>query len=820
MVIDTGTVTDSKFVGRERELEELTKDLEEANAGHGRLVVVEGEAGIGKTRLIMEVQRIAVEQGFETLMGRCLSLQQTDPYSPFLEALGDRLRIKISDEDTEIAELPLGLRSMGEGENGAIGEPSSLPMGLLPMAESGDADISKIDIQSERDKLFNNVLDVIINTSKEKPLLLFIDDLQWADTATLQMLSYITRNITNSKVLLCTAYRLEEVKLADGETPFAQIQQQVDRSISHKRIVLEMMPDTDISEIIQNIVGVKEVPERFLRKIYDESEGNPFFVEEVVKSLMDEGIILRHGHIWDTGVDISSIRIPKTISDVITHRIARLDEDAKRILRFASVIGDRYSFEVLKEVTEISDNLLLDSLDKLMEADIILEVSGSKEEEFVFAHKLTRSVVYGSMSKSRVRVLHLSVGDIIERLYSDNLEAWIFELARHFTMGKSFPNAYKYSIIAGDKAFRTLAFEEAVEYYISAHRTIDFLPEAENLDKDSEKLRLSMIIGNIYISLANFPTAKQYYDIALKLSRKKEDEKAEEKALIAVGHSLRLAGDFRKAEESYGNAAKISDKLGDLESMAEVQRGLGYVHWRKGENDDAVEHYNQSISLSMKAGDLSSMAKTFIELGNVYNHWGDQNKAIEYYNKSLDELEKLDDYSELARAHNNLGDSYMKLKNWDKAIEHLDKSGVAAEKIGNKQFIAWALFNSAEALANMGELDKALKYCESALDICETTDDKIGMQGIFKNYGLIYRLMKEWDKSIENFNKAIVILEMLDIAYELGIAYFELAKTYEVMGENLEAVNNLMMAKDFFENVGAKPEAKEAEEKVKALEAQ
>jgi tetratricopeptide (TPR) repeat protein len=475
---------------------------------------------------------------------------------------------------------------------------------------------------------------------------------------------------------------------------------------------------------------------------------------------------------------------------------------------------------VLKEVTEINDNLLLDSLDKLMEADIIHEVSGSKEEEFIFAHKLTRSVVYESMSKSRVRVLHMSVGEIIERLYSDNLDPWVFELARHFTTGKSFPNAYKYSIIAGDKAFRTLAFEEAVEHYISALRIIDFLQDAENLDKDVEKLRLSMTIGDIYISLANFPTAKQYYDIALQLSRKMEDEKAEDKALIALGHSLRLAGDFRKAEESYESAVKISDKLGDLESMAEVQRGLGYVHWRKGQNDDAVEHYNQSISLSMKAGDLSSMAKTFVELGNVYNHWGDQNKAIEYYNKSLDEFEKLNDFSELARAHNNLGDSYMKLKNWDKAIEHLDKSGIAAEKIGNKQFIAWALFNSAEALANMGELDKALTYCESAWDICETQDDKIGMQGIFKNYGLIYRLKKEWNKSIENFNKSIVILEMLDIAYELGIAYFELAKTYEEMGETNEAVNNLKMAKDLFENVGAKPEAKEAEEKVKALETQ
>ncbi|MEE9402071.1 MAG: BREX system ATP-binding domain-containing protein, partial [Desulfobacteria bacterium] len=340
MVMRSGSITESIFVGREKELEELTADLEEVKAGRGRLVIIEGQAGIGKTRLVLELQRIATEQDFEILSGRCLSLQQTDPYAPFLSALGDKL-IHRPKGDEDLHELPLGLRGVGEGEDWAAAESSSLPLGLIPMAETGDADLSKIDIQSERDRLFNNVLDVIIESSKKKPLMLFIDDLQWADNATLQMLSYITRNITNSRVLLCTAHRPEELDIGNGESPFAQILQQVGRSVSHKRIELDMMSDVDISNIIKNIVGVKEVPERFLSKIYDESEGNPFFVEEVVKSLMDEGIILRHGHIWDTGVDIASIRIPNTIRDVITHRIARLDENAKRILRFASVIGDR-----------------------------------------------------------------------------------------------------------------------------------------------------------------------------------------------------------------------------------------------------------------------------------------------------------------------------------------------------------------------------------------------------------------------------------------------------------------------------------------------
>ena len=814
MVSTTASETTTPFVGRESELAELTANLNEAQAGNGRMVVVEGEAGIGKTRLIHKLASTAMEQGFEASYGRCLSLQQADPYAPFIDALGDKLGISSTGNDVD--ELPLGLMGMGETE--AYGSAGGLPMGLIPMADSSEGDLSKLDIQSERDKLFNRVLDVIIESSKVKPQMLFIDDLQWADNATLQLLFFIARNITNNRVLMVAALRLEDVDDKTEDTPFAQLHQQVGRSISHQRIILEKMTHDDVGKIIMNLVGVKEVPERFLHKLYEESRGNPFFVEEVVKSLMDEGIILRHGHIWDTGVDLSQIRIPNTIRDVITHRIARLDEDDKRVLRFASVIGDRYTFNVLREVTGMREEDLLDSLDKLMEADILSEVSGSKEEEFVFGHKVTRSVVYDGMSKSRVRLMHKSTGEVIERLYAENLESWVYELARHFMLGKEFFNAYKYSIMAGEKAFRGMAFEEAAQYFITALRTVDMLPPSEKLDKDAEKLKLSTSIGNLYLHLAVWTEAIKYYDTALSLARKREERKEETKILIAIGHSQRLLGNYSRAEDNYQMAAQIADDLSDSVSMAEIQRGLGYVHWRKGENDDAVDHYNQSISFAMKAGDLSSMAKTFIEMGNVYNHWGDQEKAIEYYNKALEELEQLSDYSELARAHNNLGDSYLRMKQYEKAIEHFGLTKENADKVGNKNMVAWARFNSAEALAYTGDLETAEKYCNEAMAICEAQDDKICMQATFAKYGLIYRLREEWDKAIENYNKAVVILEMLDIPYELGDVYFELGEAYEAMGENMAALDNYNMAHELFENVGAKSELKSVEEKLKHLE--
>ena len=812
MAMSSVSVTHSAFVGRESELKNMVKLMQDSLTGKGQYVILEGIAGIGKTRLVNEVANLAAEEGFEFLTGQCLSLEQTDPYLPFMEALKDKMG---GNKESHPGSVPIGL--MGVGNSGSASQ--DVPLGLLGITNS-QPDVANIDIQSERDKLFDNMLDVIVRNSHSKPLMLFIDDLQWADSGTLQLLVFIARNITNNRVMLCSAYRTDELDAEGKPLPFYEQFKQTARAIPHHTITLERMSQEEISQMINSILGIKDVPAKFVNKLYGESEGNPFFVEEVLRSLMDEGIILRHGHIWDAGVDLSSIRIPNTIKDVITHRIARLDEAEKRILRYAAVAGDHYTFDILREATGISDEELLDSIDKLMDADIIQEVPNAEEEEYRFDHKLIRSVIYDTMSKSRVRIMHKSVGEIIEKLYGDNLEFWAFDLARHFSLGKHTQKNYQYSMMAGIKAFNALDFDRAVEYYISALRTVDLLPESENFNKDVEKLQISIMVGNLYFGIGLWNNATRYYNIALKAAQTAGNDTAEVQVLILLAHSKRSFGNYLEAEMDFEKAFEFAKKTNDVQSLGEIQRGLGYVHWRKGENDEAIEHFNQGISFSMKAGDMSSMSKTFIELGNVYNHWKQHDKAIEYYNKSIGELEKLKDFSELARAYNNIGDTYLQMKEWEKAIESFDKCREASEKIGNKNMIAWAMFNSSEALAYTGQLDKAESYCMNALNICETQDDKIGMNGVFRCLGIIYRLKENWDQAVENFNKSITILEMLDIPYDLGDTYFQLGTTYELMGEIMGAKQNYQMAKELFDTVGAKSQAEEAQDSLTALENQ
>ncbi len=806
------------FVGRENEVNILNGYLEDLNLNQGRLVFLIGEAGIGKTRLVQEVGKTAMESGIQFLVGRCISQQHADPYLPFIDALGISMRGSSPGEINGMTDMPMGMAGMGSVDD-YDEEESDLPLGLLPMAREGGTSVTEQDMAGQRDRMFNTIADMIRARAESKPLFIFLDDMQYADTATLQLLFYVARSLKNSKVLLCCAYRPEELGTHQGQAhPLTQMLRRMSQEKLQETVQLNSLSLGEIEDVVKSILVIEEVPSGFLNKLYDESEGNPFFVEEVLKSLMDEGIIKRHAHIWDAGVNLSSIRIPNTIKDVISHRIARMDEKSKKVLRYASVIGTEFQFDVLLRATEMNSEELLDVLDHLIEVEMIHEDTVHDEEGFLFGHKQTRMVIYEAMSKSRIRIMHLKVGNIIEELYRGRLKDVIFSLSRHFTMGKDFVKSHRYSKQAGAAAMESFAFEDATDYFSSALRTLNFLGDDAGIDIKKEGMALSFQLGDLEFAMGNPAAAGEHYRTALQNSQALGDKAAEAEAYLYIGHSERLRGNFHISEEMYEKAIAHFETTGNNAGLAGGQRGLGYVHWRKGENDEAVEHYKESISYSMKAGDEHGMGMTYIDLGNVYTYWGDYEKGMEYYNKSILPLEKVKDFNELARAYNNMGDCHIKLKNYQEALDNFEKCKQSAEKIGNKNFIAWGLFNSAEVLAYLGEYDKAENYCVRALQICEELDDRVGMNGIFKNFGIIYRLKKEWDKSIENFNKSIVILEMLDIPYELGITYADLARTYEDMDEIEEALESYRMAVELLNSIGSSGEVKELENKIKELE--
>jgi predicted ATPase len=812
-------LSESRFVGRDREFEEIKSYLDESMKGKGRLLFVIGEAGIGKSRLLDEFAAHAEAQGVIFLRGRCLYQENAEPYLPFMDALDEYIsgrkmaRKGDTDQESQVSEDFLSMGIVGfsdtsDRETEIAGQPVAgsadyVPMGLLPFDADDEAaamKIKKIDIYQERTRLFEALSQLVIDISKERPLVLVIDDLQWADDGSLQLLHYLARNIQNAKVMIAGAYRPEELDTSGGEThALSKTLMRMRPEKLFYEIHLERFDEDSSAQMINSMLNIRMAPEPFTKRLYEESEGNPFFIEEVVKSLVTEGLIDLNDYTWNTSLDMSKIHIPGTIRDVIGRRIDKLNDSTRGILRYASIIGNQFTFETLFKLSESPEEELIDSIDELISANIIHEDTQSKEERYRFDHTQIREVVYNSMSRSRRRLLHKKIGYILEELNRQRLDDVIYNLAYHFYLGKDINKTLAYAVAAGEKATKTFAPEDAVSYYKMALEALDQLEKSK--ENKSRIVTLLKRLGELSFNVSEWSSALDYYRRSIVLCQDIDNPWGTAESYRKIGYVLNRMGDWDAATESFEKALAISEKMDDMFSMADAQRGLGYIHWRLGEYDHAIEHYNKCIKYSMDIQDMHTIALAFIEIGNVYIETGEIKLAIEYYNKSLKGLESMDDYSEMARAYNNLGDSNLKSGNYDEAIEYFAKCQDMGKKIGRKDIVGWSLFNAGEAYAKKGDAEQAMESAQKSLDILNIVGDKLGIMACYKIFGMAYGLKEEWELAIDSFEKCVALGEETNVPYIQGEVHFYYGKMYKQKGDSEQAKEQLNSALKIFEGL-------------------
>ncbi|MEE9150935.1 MAG: tetratricopeptide repeat protein [Thermoplasmata archaeon] len=814
-------VSESRFVNREKELEDIKRHLEESIRGNGRLVFVMGEAGIGKSRLIAELGVYASSRYMMTLSGLCIYEENTEPYLPFIDAFGKYISgRRVEDNEGDFgkdAQISgdyfsmglVGIASSSTSSVDSVGESHEAPEGLVPMGllPSGDgdakinsSDIKKINLQQERTRLFETLSQLVIDISENEPLLLVLEDLQWADDGTLQLLHYLARNIQSSRVMICGTYRPEDLKNIRGEVhPLSKTLRRMRPEKLFYEIWLTRFDEGSTASMVESLLKKVDIPKLFIRRLYTESEGNPFFIEEVVKSLVNEGLIDVNDYAWKMKFDPSKIHLPGSIRDVIGRRIDGLDEETKAILGYASVIGNQFTFEALYRILNVSEEELIDSIDALIATNIIHEDRTTREERYRFDHTQIREVIYNSMSRSRRRLMHKKIGYIIEELNKNRLDEVAYNLAHHFYEGKDTEKSLTYAILAGEKATSAFAPEDALSYYKMA---LEALERLEDTRKNKEKrINLLKRLGEISFNISEWMWALEYYKKAIMLCEDIDNNTDRAESLGKIGYVHNRMGNWKMAAKNLVKSLEIYKTLDDAFGIADAHRGLGYIHWRLGEYDDAIKHYHECIQVSMEIGDMHTIALAFIELGNVHIETGDIDKAIEYYNKSLTKLEPIGDNSEMARAYNNLGDSYLKSGRYNEAIEYFKKCEEMGKRIGRRDIVGWSLFNSGEAYALKGDADKALECAEESLDILTTVGDKLGLQACYKIFGIAYGLKEEWEKALENFNACVKMGKKTNVPYIQAEVHYYFGKMFKSKGEKEKAKEQLNKALEIFKNL-------------------
>jgi DNA-binding SARP family transcriptional activator len=481
------------FVGRTWELETLEAGLDDAFAGRGRLFLVVGEPGIGKSRLADEFGSRAKQHGASVLWGRCWEAGGAAAYWPWVQALRSYLRAR----DPGALGALLGSRAPELKQ-------------LLPELEEHDPDLAApraVDFESARFRLFESVTEFLRTAASEQTLVLVLDDLHAADESSLLMLEFLAGELAEIPIVVVGTYREEEA--AADEPVSARLLNL--RRLPSQQVRLGGLSPRDVASFIEISTGVAP-SEKLVDALHGETEGNPLFVGEVVRLLAAEGRLTEvPGLGW-------RLEIPPGVQEAIATRLRRLSKECRRLLTIASVLGREFSVEVLEQVSELPEEELLEGLDEAFAARVLTQVPGAVDR-IRFSHARVRDALYNDLSTVRRARLHLRIAEALEELYAADSELHVDELAHHFFLagsGGDIEKTIDYTRRAGDRAVVLLAFEDAVRYYELALRAA----ERRSKSDDREMCELYLALGNTHAKAGDMPEAQQAFLAAAELARR------------------------------------------------------------------------------------------------------------------------------------------------------------------------------------------------------------------------------------------------------------------------------------------------------------
>jgi len=450
-----------KIVGRDREIEKIKKAISSIKQGKGQIIAITGEAGIGKSRLTQELIKQLKKRKYTIFEGDCVSFGTAFSYHPWVDMLTDFFHILPEDTTKERKhKIKKAVMSVNPGLK------DWLPIiGELMGVSYPETSLTKfLDAKIRKQRIFDITFDLLKSPVKTKPVCIIIEDLHWADSASLELTNYIARNLKDKPFLLTLIFRPLKKKEEFLEKKYTTF------------IRLKELKEEDSLNLLKNLLNIKDIPVNLKRIIVEKSQGNPFYIEELVKSLIEQEYVVEEKGKWKFSGDIKKLELPDSVEAVILNRIDRLDIRERDVLQVASVLGREFNDFIIKGIYP-DTKPLKKSLKNLQRLDLIKPQKGKKQLKYFFKHILTREVAYETLSYGRRRELHKKTGTFIENELKDRREELLGLLSYHFYKGQDFDKSLLYSVNAGEKAKRVYANEEAIEFFTRA------IESYENLEK-------------------------------------------------------------------------------------------------------------------------------------------------------------------------------------------------------------------------------------------------------------------------------------------------------------------------------------------------
>jgi tetratricopeptide (TPR) repeat protein/class 3 adenylate cyclase len=603
------------YTGREEELGVLQSLFERAAAGEGQLITVLGDAGVGKSRLLLEFQRELHGKTVRILQSRCEPHSAATPYLPFIDLL--RHLIEIREDSPERIRQHIIARINAIDPDLSVFLPIYLNLLSIPGGEhSLNSDVKGDDL---RVAIQEALLAVLTLQAKSGPAIILLEDWHWSDEASKEALKRLAELVVAQPLMIVVTCRPER-------SP--------DWALIGNHTLLNLAPLNQVfaTRIAESILGVEELPEGLDALLYNRTGGNPFFIEELCRTLLEDEVVrITDGRARLEG-SLEDLNLPDSIQAVIRTRLDRLDGDSQRVITYASVLGREFTLPILQRLCDKSP--IPGSLEALLRQGLIQQLRVVPEPAYRFKHVLTQQVAYDSLLMHRRKSLHEEAGRAIEDLYRSRLEEHLEVLTFHYAGAENWAKAVEFGREAAEKAGGLCRYGEALSLL---ERAEEWLQKAGSRDgAEREMMAVLFAQERLCETLGLRDRQQMLIDRILKLAALTTDQALIAEALVRQGELSTLLGRFDEAESAFDKALVIQRTLSDPIGERVVLRNMGFLHWQQGRYNDAVSRNNTAITIDLDQNDTAGYAKDLTNLASILRSQGKPVEALEYVNKALE----------------------------------------------------------------------------------------------------------------------------------------------------------------------------------------
>ena len=796
----------ARMIGREHEFTELKEATDEWLTGHGQIVSVIGEAGIGKSRLVGELikdLRLKIKdsgdsntqssilnlQSLIVLEGRCVSIGQPVSYWPFIDILHTYFGLSERDDSAVIADKVTEATSRLFPQNADEVLPFLGNLLSIKFGNELDEKLKSATPDQIRHQTMMRLRDFFEALARKQPLLMIMEDLHWADEFSLDLIALLMDSLPTIPLMLFCVYRPEQ-----GHRVW-QLGNQAQRKCldRYTEITLRKLSSHESRELVESLLEIDNLPEKVKEMILQKSEGNPFFIEEVIRSLIDQGLVYHEGDRWKASPEASNIDVPDTIQGVILARVDKLKAEARYVLQCASVIGRLFKYNLLDHLTQHERNLQ-SYLDEFERRELVYEERIMPELEYAFKHVLTQEATYQNILERRRKEFHHEVAQGIEQLYRERLEEFYEELAHHYSKSEDDKKAVEYLLKAGEKAIKSYANEVAIQYFNEA---LLRLPESGN-ERTAWELSAMESLGHIYSLLGRHDEAISHFQSALAIRKKRGDTPQEQtrlhcsiaeslfwqersaEAIQIVKEGLDLLGDkvcveqallckslsymlgrytellkgFQRREE----AEFYTRRCWELTQQLFAKEGYfpdlpalwSVVSFRSPlwTDEQKIAHYEEGIKLCQQHGNKLRITEFAHNIGDIYL-WvlGDPEQSVSWFQCSIDNSRETGEQNTLMYSLIDIGVPLIYAgESWQKAGQYLQEGLGLAEIIGKREYVAVAKIYLGIVYANKQNWLRILEVLPSLAEELVCTDMPFGSMSKLIFSHCLMLLEKAWTK--------------------------------------------------------------------------